>query len=372
MIPVNVDNFNSVANFHLKLSYNADNLQCEGFANIHPQLIDSLTGWVEQAAGNIHLAWNSSAPVTFTGSEKVADLVFTTKNPGQGELAWYTGETESYFTNSGGNPIPAEFSTGQVTIYDPPTIIKPDEISKTVCIGDFVTIMGIAQGNQSPLTYRWIHPTGDTTVSDPAFFSVTPADAGLYTLLVTDQVGCTDQKSIELLVSENPVAAFQGTDTLEMQAGDVLEAGAGMSSYRWNTGDTIENTIVNTEGMYSVEMESPAGCLGSDSVYVKLVSEDIPDFEIYIPNAFSPNNDGINDIFQIIFPNSTFNIQHSTLRIYDRWGGLIIETDGIVNGWDGKKNGKDCPVGVYVYKIVFSVDGVAGNQEQVGVVALVR
>ena len=124
--------------------------------------------------------------------------------------------------------------------------------------------------------------------------------------------------------------------------------------------------------MYSVEMESPVGCLGSDSVYVKLVSEEIPEFEIYVPNAFSPNGDGINDIFQIKFPHSTFNLQHSTLSIFDRWGGEVFSSKGIENGWDGKKAGKDCPGGVYVYKIVFSLDGVPGNQERVGTVMLVR
>ena len=370
LIPVNVDNFNNVADFHLKLGFNADNLQCEGFANIHPQLADSLTGWVDQAAGDIHLAWNTPAPVTFSGSEKVADLVFTTKNPGQGELAWYTGSTESYFTNSSGNPIPAEFETGEVKIYEPPEIILDQ--SKTVCTGQFVFITASANGNQPPLTYRWIYPTGDTTGNDPFFFSVTQDDAGLYTLMATDHVGCTDQKSIELIVSDNPFAAFHGTDTLEMQAGDVLDAGAGFSSYLWNTGDTKESIVINTEGRYKVEMESSIGCIGTDSVFVKLVSEEIPDFEIYVPNAFSPNGDGINDSFKIIFPHSTFNIQNSTLSIYDRWGGLIVETDGIVYGWDGKKHGKDCPGGVYVYKIVFSVDGVVGSQERVGVVMLVR
>ncbi len=370
LIPVNVDNFNNVADFHLKLGFNADNLQCEGFANVHPQLADSLTGWVDPLAGDIHLAWNAPNAVTFTGTEKVADLVFTTKNPGQGELSWYTGETESYFTNSSGNPIPAEFQTGEVKIYEPPEIILDQ--SKTFCTGQFASIMSIAVGNQPPIDYQWIYPDGDTSSNDPLFFSVSSSNSGLYTLLATDRVGCTDQKSIELIVSENPVAAFHGTDTLEMHAGDVLDAGTGLSSYLWNTGDSTESIIITAEGMYKVEMESPVGCLGSDSVYVKLTSEEIPDFEIYVPNAFSPNGDGINDIFQIKFPNSTFNLQHSTLSIYDRWGGLVVETDGIVNGWDGKKNGKDCPGGVYVYKIVFSVDGVAGNQERVGVVMLVR
>ena len=370
MVPVNVDNFNSVATFHLKFSYNAGNMQCEGFTNVHPQLIDSLTGWVDQAAGIINLAWKSPSPVTFTQPETVAELVFTTINPGQGELTWYIGETESYFTISSGNPIPAEFSTGQVTIYEPPEIILDQ--SKTVCTGQFANIISIAVGNQPPIDYQWIYPDGDTSNNDPFFFSVTQADAGLYTLLATDRVGCTDQKSIELIVSENPVAAFHGSDMLEMQAGDVLDAGAGMTSFKWSTGDTTESIIIPSVGMYSVEMESPVGCLGSDSVYVKLVSEEIPEFEIYIPNAFSPNNDGINDIFQIKFPNSKFIIQNLKLIIFDRWGGEVYSAKGIENGWDGKKSGKECPGGVYVYKIVFLLDGVPGNQERVGTVMLVR
>ncbi len=368
MVPVNVDNFNSVADFHLKLGYNADNLECEGFANINPQLLDSLTGWVDPLAGDIHLAWNSPSSVTFPGTEKVADLVFTTKNPGQGELAWYTGTTESYFTNASGNPIPAEFSTGQVTIYEPPQIILGQ--SKTFCTGQFVILMSLASGNQPPIDYQWIYPNGDTTSNDPTFFSVTSSDAGLYTLLATDRVGCTDQKSIELIVSENPVAAFHGSDTLEMHSGDVLDAGAGLSSYSWNTGDTTESIVINAEGMYSVEMKSPVGCLGSDSVYVKLTTEEIPETHLFIPNAFTPDGDGVNDTFLALYNGN--DISKFTMEVYDRWGGRIFRSENILVGWDGKKNGKECPGGVYVYKIVFSVDGIPGNQERVGTVMLVR
>jgi gliding motility-associated-like protein len=368
MVPVNVDNFNSVADFHLKLGYNDDNLECEGFTNVNLQLLDSLTGWVDHAAGDIHLAWQSPTSVSFPGTEKVADLVFTSKNPGQGELAWYTGTSESYFTNSSGNPIPAEFQTGEVKIYEPPEIILDQ--SKTVCTGQFVSIMSIAIGNQNPISYRWIYPNGDTTSNDPFFFSVTSSDAGLYTLLATDRVGCTDQKSIELIVRENPVAAFHGTDTLEMQADDVLDAGSGLSSYLWNTGDSTESIVINAEGIYKVEMESPVGCLGSDSVYIKLVSEEIPEFEIYIPNAFTPDGDGVNDVFKVAYEGiSNFDFR---ISIFDRWGEEVFSSSGIAIGWDGKKNGKDCPGGVYVYKIVFELDEVTGSQERVGVVMLVK
>ena len=184
--------------------------------------------------------------------------------------------------------------------------------------------MSIALGNQPPIDYQWIYPDGDTTSNDPLFFSVSTSDAGLYTLLATDRVGCTDQKSIELIVSENPVADFHGIDTLEMQAGDVLDAGTGLSSYLWNTGDSTESIVINVEGMYSVEMESSVGCLGSDSVYVKLTSEEIPETHLFIPNAYTPDGDGINDNFNISYNNNTFPISHFVLHIFNRWGEEIF------------------------------------------------
>ncbi len=92
--------------------------------------------------------------------------------------------------------------------------------------------MSIASGNHPPFSYQWTYPDGQVTDNDPFFFSITQADAGDYTLLATDVMHCTDQKTIRIEVSENPVAAFHGTDTLELHAGDVLDAGSGLSSYQ--------------------------------------------------------------------------------------------------------------------------------------------
>ena len=376
LIPVNVDNFNNVADFHLKLGYNTDYIECKGFANVNVQLLDSLTGWVDPIAGDIHLAWNSPTSVTFTGTEKVANLVFTTKNPGQGELAWYTGATERYFTNASGTPIPAAFSTGEVTVYEPPEIELVQ--TKTVCTGQFVFIQSSANGNQQPINYQWIYPNGDTTDNDPLFFSVSSSNSGFYTVLATDRVGCTDQKSIELIVSENPVAAFHGTDTLVVDSGYLLDAGEGMASYRWNTGDSTNPLVIEYEGVYWLEMTSHEGCTGSDSVYVKLIEDEIlppdPTFNIFIPNAFSPDGDGVNDNFNISYNNNinSFPITHFVLHIFDRWGEGIFQTDDIAQGWDGMKNGNPCSGGVYIYKILFEMDGEPGRQERIGVIMLVR
>jgi gliding motility-associated-like protein len=234
-------------------------------------------------------------------------------------------------------------------------------------------LRGIADGNQPPFDYLWTYPDGHQDDSDPFFFGVTQADAGQYILVVTDHVGCSDQQIIQLTVSETPVAAFHGTDTLEMRAGDILDAGEGMRSYRWSPGDTTQSIVIQEEGKYLVEIESQIGCFGSDSVYVKLIEDEIPpepNNRIFIPNAFSPDGDGVNDMFRLSADGLT--IVNCQLSIFDRWGGEVFSGEGVSTGWDGKKNGKDCPGGVYVYKIVYSVDGIAGSQERVGTVMLVR
>ncbi|MFN3939945.1 MAG: gliding motility-associated C-terminal domain-containing protein, partial [Chitinophagales bacterium] len=87
------------------------------------------------------------------------------------------------------------------------------------------------------------------------------------------------------------------------------------------------------------------GCFTSDSVLVTVIFTN----EVLMPTAFTPNNDGINDLFQgIAFDLATYNLQ-----IYNRWGALVYETNSIdySQGWDGKYNGEDQEVGAYVYSI---------------------
>ncbi len=374
-VPIEVSNFNNVAAFELKLSYNASSLQCDGYANVIPELSANFNGTVNQAAGEITLMWQDAVPVTLLNQQAIAELVFTPLQAGPGLLDWYTGPTGSAFTNTAGDTIPAQFSAGQVTIYEPPMIISPATDIKTVCMGDYVSFISIAWGNQGPFTYLWTWPDGHSSENDPAFWSVTEADAGDYTLLATDLMGCTDQKTITLIVSDNPVAAFHGSDTLVVDPGYILEAGSGQAHYLWNNGDSTESIEIYSEGMYSVEMESQAGCFGNDSVYIVLREE--PPFEpsqyFYIPNAFMPDGDGRNDVFRPIPSVST--ISHFSMRVFDRWGGQVFETENIGQGWDGTKNGKHCPEGAYVYRITFQVEGfpgVEGEKTIVGTVVIVR
>ena len=94
---------------------------------------------------------------------------------------------------------------------------------------------------------------------------------------------------------------------------------------------------------------SEENCVTSDSVFIEVVKTR----KVYIPNTFSPNFDGINDYFTVFGDEP--NVQAiESLRVYDRWGGLVFESENVLpgsesTGWDGRVGGALLPNGVYTY-----------------------
>jgi gliding motility-associated-like protein len=113
---------------------------------------------------------------------------------------------------------------------------------------------------------------------------------------------------------------------------------------QWSTGVTASEISTSQTGRYWVNVSSN-GCASTDSIWVKRHCY------LNIPNSFSPNGDGRNDNF---IPRSLLaaGLKEFNMKIFNRWGELIFQTDKIDGrGWDGKYGGKDQPVGVYVYMI---------------------
>ena len=201
---------------------------------------------------------------------------------------------------------------------------------------------------------QWIYPGGQIQAADPAFSYVTMQDAGYYTLLATDKMGCTDQKSILLIVAGKPMAAFHGKDTLMVPEGYVLHAGSGQASYLWNTNETTESIKITSEGMYRVELVSPFGCTNIDSIYILIPDQEEVTLCLYAPNAFTPNKDGVNDIF---IPISLCDeITYYRLYVYNRWGEMIFKSSALSEGWDGRFQGVLCPGDVYSFMITYKTN----------------
>jgi gliding motility-associated-like protein len=108
-------------------------------------------------------------------------------------------------------------------------------------------------------------------------------------------------------------------------------------------------------GCYVVEALNEFGCKATDEMCIEVTTE----FGVYVPNAFSPNGDGVNDEFLI----SGFNITDISMDIFDRWGEKLFSSKDIAQGWKGTFKSQPCEVAVYVYKITYKgLDGKKYNK----------
>lgn len=134
----------------------------------------------------------------------------------------------------------------------------------------------------------------------------------------------------------------------------------------WSTGDTTASIRVLHPGVYNLTVRAaPLGCSTTETITVR------KDCYVDIPNAFTPNDDGINDYF---FPRQLLSgsITAFRMQVYNRWGQVIFETDRTDGrGWDGRFNNKEQPQGVYIYRIDVSIEGTAPEHYQ-GNVTLLR
>jgi gliding motility-associated-like protein len=98
--------------------------------------------------------------------------------------------------------------------------------------------------------------------------------------------------------------------------------------------------------------------VNQDLAYSNVVEVERP-FTLFVPNAFTPNGDGLNDVFQV--RSESYSYYH--MVVYDRWGNLVFESMNAELGWDGRYQGKPMPIGVYSYQVVMrAMDGTEWNK----------
>ena len=366
-VPLKVTNFTDVSTFKANLLYNNNLVNCQGYANAHPQITDSLTSILYSTEGRVELNWHSS-PLTLPAQSTIADLVFEPLTPGTGTVDWYGQAGYNYFLNPTGDSLQVNYQLGNIKIYQ--------EVSFTIepeyeyCEGEEAWISPTILTSNGPVSYLWVFPQGDTQqIQNYQNDSITQSQSGTYTISATDTAGCKAQNTFELWVYKNPVPAFSSQDSIETEIEFELDAGAGYYSYFWNTGATTQQIIVTEDGWYTAFIESTHGCMGHDSIYVWFTQNPPPPPPpepknpiIYMPNAFSPNGDGLNDTYMPVTEKESIPNYH--ILIYDRWGKLLFESKDIHTGWDGKQNNKACPKGTYVYRVQYTLE-IAPPEERV-------
>jgi len=358
--PLLIENFTGVQAFTATLEYDATLVNCEGFrpGSVHPQLETNLIAEVYPASQRIVVTWAGSAPLTLTGTVNVLDLVFSATQAGNSFLTWDQAPAATWFTGEYGS-IEPEFQIGQIQVNNPPVLAQ--QFPENVCEGELAWLSATATGNE-PLTYQWTLPDG-SNVNDPFLivFNASSANSGQYRVKVSDPLGCSDSTMLTLQVTPNPRDWFL-QDTILFENQYLLAGPAGYASYLWSTGDTMPEITVNTEGLYTLQLTTHNLCAGADSTYLKMLEAESP---FLVPNAFTPNNDGLNDTFRPVVDYE--RVRMFSMVIYNRWGQLIFETTNPADGWDGK----DAPSGVYSWVISYS-DMVGKVAKMRGSVTLVR
>ena len=229
-----------------------------------------------------------------------------------------------------------------------PAKLKPDT---TICEGEKYLL------NPGKNFQSLIWSTGDTTAT------LMIRSGGQYWVHTVDTNHCAGADTVTITMKP-AINLDLIHDTAECsKAIIVLHATVPGATYRWQDGSTDSIFNVTDPGVYWVRV-SRDSCAVQDTSIVHDCND-----EIYFPNAFTPNGDGLNDFFHQIGP----ALSKFTLTIFNRWGQQVFTTSNQETGWDGTYKGSPCPADVYSYIATFELSYSPGSTGKVhGTVMLIR
>ena len=251
----------------------------------------------------------------------------------------------------------------------PPTPLASS--NAPVCDGDDLQLEA---AEIRDVSYTWSGPGGfASTARDPVIHDVSPGNAGVYYVTSTRNNCISPPDSVQVVVNPLPEIAIR-SDKTDICAGDSVRFETVQSPayrYQWSPGYfmlTNDKAVAYASVLYNsyikVRVTDTVRCVSEDSLLIYTH----PCCGLYLPDAFSPNGDGKNDVFRII----TDGYQKlSVFRIVNRWGETVFATADQRRGWDGTYKGKPQDAGTYHYYLKYGCsDG--GLYEMKGTVTLLR
>ncbi len=223
------------------------------------------------------------------------------------------------------------------------TVNGPNEI----CIGESITLTAINATST-------IWSNGSTNQS----ITVYPTLSSTYNLIGTT-ICSIDTISHFITVHPNPQADFISSNNSPVVGENInlIYTGTPVVSYSWfdfnnlfssqfNPNYTIEN---KTSTNFSLFVKNQFGCM--DSISKTIIT--LGSVNVWIPNSFTPNGDGLNDVFKA---EAETEVKDFSFYIYNRWGQLVFESKNINIGWDGRFNGEAAQQGVYTWVLTYNSD----------------
>jgi len=315
----------------------------------------SYTAQLQTAAGcdstvtlNLTIALAETKTVTGCGSVVYKSVVYTSST------------TIVEITPSVVNGCDSIITDVKIIVYTPPAVEVGDD--RIVCKGDSVLLVAMAPG----ASIQWEGFAAGSSIH------VAPLADTWYTAIATDANGCKDTATIsvklhsfDLLLKANQNPVITGK-TVYLQSG----ASVPYTVLSWLPSSSFPSQqatgqyfVVDSSLTVSLIARSADGCI--DTAFLELQAD--PTDGIYIPDAFTPDGDGRNDVFRILGG----KIRSMDLKIYNRWGEAVFRTQERSRGWDGKQGGKELPSGAYVYQLSCTLDD-GRKISRKGTVVLIR
>lgn len=226
--------------------------------------------------------------------------------------------------------------------------------SDTICRDGSISFTNTSITSQPtgiPPTYYWTFGDGGSSEAMSPVYNYNNTDSGQYLVLlnVTDFVPCSDMatKIIDILwqpYQYNYTAIFcsDGVQQISVNVDNVM-------NYKWSTGDSVCCIVPTKTGIYTVSETNQCGTT-NDEVNVRI---DSCAKCLFVPNAFTPNNDGVNDILHV---RPLCPIRNYSIKIFNRYGQMVYASNYVNEGWDGTFNGVAVDIGTYFYTIEYTPD----------------
>ncbi|HXB44124.1 MAG TPA: gliding motility-associated C-terminal domain-containing protein, partial [Puia sp.] len=262
--------------------------------------------------------------------------------------------------------------TDSLTIFVSPAPVANAGLDTSTCYGKNIQLQG-----SGGIDYLWspVAYLDNPDISNPTVTN--PVKTITFYLTVTDMNNCKSIQPASVTVKiEPPAKVFAGNDTsviinqpLQLNAMDVNNSG--FDSYVWSPASglndpTVQDPIalITNDIIYTVTASTPDGCEGTSSIAVKVFTIS----DIFVPNAFTPNGDGHNDILKAILIGIK---EFKYFAIYDRWGQRVFYTKNQGLGWDGMISGQLQNTSTYVW-MAGGIDFKGTVIERKGFVILIR
>ncbi len=332
------------------LPYSLPNTAVSGSGNVCLNSNLKLTG-----SGGVSYTWTGPGNLNLNGPQ----LNFMVTDPAAGGIYTLSVKNESNCAAS---------TTVAVTVHPLPRGMISSSNNKQ-CVplcSDFTFVEG---ANTAPVVKTWFL-IPNQYASDADFTYCIP-QAGNHKVQVTftDTNGCANTSTVMITAYPKPEADFEFAPRIPLEGVEPVyftntSTGDNLVRYDWFFTDKNGGTshkpnasyVYENAGAYPVVLvvSNNWGCADTVIKVVKVGN----DFAIYVPNAFSPNGDGLNDVFQ---PKGV-GITGYRLEVFDRWGEKLFESSDFFAGWDGMYKGKACKQDSYQWKI--AVTDASGKNKQ--------